>query len=110
MDYKKFIYFLEQNIQNDNELDLIIYNIGFVQRMVEQFSSFFNQKMDNNEDIDIDTLIKFETECNEKIHLALKIGDLATLFIECFDMDNHIMVVINKQKIAELTLEGIRNE
>ena len=111
MDYKNFIYFLEQNIQNDNELDLIIYNIGLTLRIVQQFAHLFNQKIEQEGfSDDIDFLVQFETECNEKIHLALNIGDSATLFIECYYQNENILININKQKIAELTLEGMRNE
>ena len=109
-EYKNFIYFLDNNVNNENELDCILYNIGVVQRIVEQFSNFYNNqiKQENITD-DIEFEVNFENQCNEKIHLALNIGDSATLFVECESYNNNFIVNINKQKIAELTLEGMRN-
>lgn len=124
--YKDFINFLDENVQTDNELDIIIYNIGTVQKIVEQFSYFFNQKIEQkveqNEEYDIvDLEIEFEMQCNEKIHLALGIGDESTLFVESeyrsydmpitSDIDPYILLInINKKLIATLTLEGMRND
>ena len=89
MRYKDFIYFLEENVQSDNEIDLIIYNIGLVQRIVEQFSNFFNQEDTKQDD---SRLIRFEKECNKKIHLALNLGDSETQFIQCHYSQNNITV------------------
>ena len=92
-EYKNFISFLDKNVNNETELDCIIYNIGTTQRIVEQFSHFYNQKIkqDNKQDI-IDLEIDFENQCNEKIHLALDIGDSATLFVESELQDNNFIV------------------
>lgn len=114
-EYKTFIAFLEKNIQSENELDMIIYNIGAVQRIAEQFSQFYNQKIqDEQKDYDlIDLEIKFENECNEKIHFALGLGDLSTLFVECDvvqDGEQSLFNIrINKKRIAALTLEGMHD-
>ena len=119
--YKDFITFLYKNIQSENELDMIIYSIGTVQKISEQYSHFFNQQLeDRNPDDIIDAEIEFENECNKKIHLALGIGDEATLFIECscqeeYDINHDKMVPtffiqINKERIARLVLEAMRND
>lgn len=109
-EYKKFLSFLNKNVNNETELDCIIYNIGTTQRIVEQFSHFYNQKIKQDKIQDtIEFEIDFENQCNEKIHLALNIGDSATLFVECELQDNNFIVHINKQRIAELTLEGMKN-
>lgn len=123
MGYKSFITFLDKNINSDNELDMVLYNIGTVQRIVEQFSYFYNQKIENmTQEYDdvIDLEIEFEMQCNEKIHLALGIGEETTLFVECEhrdydvapdDFPSRIFIInINKEKIAALTLESMRNE
>lgn len=113
-EYKTFIAFLEEHVKSDNELDMIIYSIGTVQRIVEQFSQFYNQQIEDKQEYDIvDLEVEFETQCNEKIHYALGIGDSATLFIECEIEDQTLQifnVYINKIRIATLTLESIRNE
>lgn len=119
--YKDFITFLYKNIQSENELDMIIYSIGVAQKISEQYSLFFNQQLqDKNEDDFIDIEVEFETECNKKIYLALGIGDEATLFIECscqeeYDINHDKMVPtffiqINKERIARLVLEAMRND
>ena len=110
-EYKKFISFLSENVNNDIELDCIIYNIGATQRIAEQFSSFYNQKIQDNTSIsnEIEFEIDFETQCNEKIHLALGIGNPEILFVECETRDNDFLININKTQIAKLTLEGVRN-
>lgn len=113
-EYKTFITFLDENIQSDNELDLIIYNIGTVQRIAEQFSQFYNQQIKDKKDYDlIDLEIEFETECNKKIHLALGLGDPSTLFIECDAINNDeqsfFNIRVNKKRIAALTLEGMHD-
>lgn len=123
MKYKSFITFLNENVNSDNELDMILYNIGTVQRIVEQFSQFYNQKIENMQDeYDdvIDLEIEFEMQCNEKIHLALGLGEPTTLFTECEHRDYDItldnlpsrifIININKERIAALTLESMRNE
>lgn len=118
MDYKSFINFLDENVQSDNELDMIFYNIGTVQRIAEQFSYFFNQKIENKDEDEYDIVdleIEFEMECNEKIHLALGLGDSTTLFIECEHNDDFVpsrifIIKINKKLIAALTLEGMRSD
>ena len=111
MKYKNFISFLNDNVQNDNELDLIIYNIGAVQRIVEQFSYFYNQKIKQGPIKDaVEFEIEFEAQCNEKIHLALNLGNSETLFVDCSYQDGKNTINIHKELIAELTLEGIRNE
>ena len=46
---------------------------------------------------------------NEKIHLALNLGDSATLFVECEPLDDDFVVKINETKIAELTLEAMQD-
>lgn len=111
-EYKTFITFLDKHIQSENELDMVIYNIGIVQRIAEQFAQFYNQQIKNKQDYDlIDLEIEFETQCNEKIYLALGIGDSSTLFIECSLSNNEgekfFNITINKERIAALTLEGI---
>lgn len=110
-EYKTFIAFLNQNIQSDNELDLIIYNIGATQRIAEQFAHFYNQKIKDKQDDElIDLEVEFESQCNEKIYLALGIGDLSTLFIECDITDDAFFNIrINKQRIAALTLEAMHD-
>lgn len=109
-EYKEFLSFLNNNVNNEIELDCILYNIGVAQRIVEQFSDFYNQQIEQKQITDdIEFEIDFENQCNEKIHLALNIGDLATIFVQCEAHNNAFIVNINKQKIAELTLEGIRN-
>ena len=112
-EYKTFIAFLDKNVKSDNELEMIIYNIGTVQRIAEQFSYFFNQKIEQQDDYDIvDLEIQFEVECNEKINLALGIGEPTTLFIECESKNDNsleFMIKINKQLIAALTLEGMHD-
>lgn len=123
MGYKSFITFLDENINSDNELDMILYNIGTVQRIVEQFSQFYNQKLENTQeeyDDVLDLEIEFEMECNEKIHLALGMGEPTTLFVECEHCDYDVVpenfpsrifiININKEYIAALTLESMRNE
>lgn len=45
-EYKTFITFLSNHINSDNELDMVIYSIGTVQRIVEQFSQFYNQQIE----------------------------------------------------------------
>lgn len=118
MKYKSFINFLGQNVQSNNELDMILYNIGTVQRIAEQFSYFFNQKLEDKDEDEYDVVdleIEFEMECNEKIHLALGLGDSTTLFVEC-EHNNDVtstrvfIININKELIAALTLEGMRND
>lgn len=109
--YKDFISFLNKNVKTNNEIDMIIYNIGTVQRIVEQYTHFLNEKIKKTDDDTdfIDVEIMFENECNKKIALALGIGDEAVLFVECSsDNENHLYVNINKIKIAELTLEEMR--
>lgn len=106
--YKKFISFLDDNVNTDNELDCILYNIGLVQRIVEQFSAFYNNQIQENED-DIEFAIDFEVECNKKIHLALNLGDVSTLFVECTPMNDDFIIRINKITIAQLTLEAMKN-
>lgn len=108
-EYKTFITFLDKNVQSDNELDLIIYNIGIVQRIAEQFAHFYNQKIkDKKDDELVDLEVEFEVQCNEKIHLALGIGDLSTLFIECDITDDALFNIrVNKERIAVLTLEAM---
>ena len=112
-EYKTFIAFLDKNVKSNNELDMIIYNIGTVQRIAEQFSYFFNQKIEQQDDCDIvDLEIQFEVECNEKINLALGIGEPTTLFIECEPQNDNsleFLININKQLIAALTLEGMHD-
>ena len=119
--YKDFITFLYNNVQSENELDMIIYSIGTVQKISEQYSHFFNQQLeDRNPDDIIDAEIEFENECNKKIHLALGIGDEATLFIECScyqmqdtssgDLATAFIIQINKERIARLVLEAMRND
>lgn len=112
-EYKTFIAFLDKNVKSNNELDMIIYNIGTVQRIAEQFSYFFNQKIEQQDDYDIvDLEIQFEVECNEKINLALGIGEPTTLFIECESKNDNsleFLININKQLIAALTLEGMHD-
>lgn len=119
--YKDFITFLYDNVQSENELDMIIYSIGAAQKISEQYSLFFNQQLkDKDEDDFIDIEVEFETECNKKIHLALGIGDETTLFIECsclqvYDINSDKMVPtfiiqINKERIARLVLEAMRND
>ena len=44
-EYKTFITFLDKHIQSENELDMVIYNIGTVQRIAEQFAQFYNQQI-----------------------------------------------------------------
>lgn len=120
-EYKTFIDFLEKHVKSDNELDMIIYSIGTVQRISEQYSHFFNQQLKDKDDNDIiDAEIEFENECNKKIHLALGIGDEATLFIECSchqiqntdsgDLVTAFIIQINKERIARLVLEAMRND
>lgn len=110
-EYKKFISFLSENVNNDIELDCIIYNIGAAQRIAEQFSNFYSQKIQDNTNIsdEIAFEIDFEIQCNEKIHLALGIGSPKTLFIECETHDNDFLININRIQIAKLTLEGVRS-
>ena len=119
--YKNFITFLYNNVQSENELDMIIYSIGTVQRISEQYSNFYNQQLkDRDEDDIIDAEIEFENECNKKIHLALGIGDEATLFIECSchqiqnidsgELATAFIIQINKERIARLVLEAMRND
>lgn len=109
-EYKKFISFLSENVNNDIELDCIIYNIGATQRIAEQFSSFYNQKIqDNAISNEVEFEIDFEIQCNEKIHLALGIGKPETLFVECEVHDDDFLININRIQIAKLTLEGVRN-
>lgn len=112
-EYKTFITFLNNHVNSDNELDMIIYSIGTVQRIVEQFSQFYNQQIEKKKEYDIiDLEIEFENQCNEKIYYALGIGDSSTLFVECeIDDSNSIIfnVNINKIRIATLTLESMRD-
>ena len=111
-EYKTFIAFLDKNVKSNNELDVIIYNIGTIQRIAEQFSLFYNQQIKEKKDYDLlDLEIEFETQCNEKIHLALGIGDPSTLFIECESKEDggqtFFNITINKMRVAALTLEGM---
>ena len=117
-EYKTFIAFLDKNVKSNNELDMIIYNIGTVQRITEQFSYFFNQKIKQQQDkFDIiDLEIEFEVECNSKIHMALGLGDESTLFVECQSVETSssnnapvFIVDVNKKLIASLTLEGMND-
>ena len=113
-EYKTFINFLDKHIQSENELDMVIYNIGTVQRIAEQFAQFYNQQSKDKQDYDlIDLEIECEIQCNEKICLALGIGEPSTLFIECASSDNDEQpsfdISVNKERIAALTLEGMHD-
>lgn len=111
--YRNFISFLNDNVQTDNELDMIIYNIGSVQKIAEQFSYFYNQQIKEEKIKDeIDFEVSFENEANEKIRLALGLGDEATWFVECNSntSENTFVININKVLIAQLTLEAMRDD
>lgn len=116
-EYRIFISFLYENIQSDNELDMVIYNIGLVQKISEQFAYFYNQKIQNIDKADlIDFQTEFENQCNEKIFLVLGLGSESSLFVQCKPISSDVqqknknIIYINKELIAQLTLECMRNE
>ena len=86
-EYKTFITFLDKHIQSENELDMVIYNIGTVQRIAEQFAQFYNQQIKDKQDYDlIDLEIEFENNLSSMIE-AMNLDDEERIDAEIIEAD-----------------------